>query len=98
MNDFATAVRIITGSQLSNKEIVAGVLRLGYQDKMKACLELDRIVKAIHMDLQEGYPIIQNHFHGVADKYQIDPAVLYWTYVQWVKDNSELSSGFLQKF
>jgi hypothetical protein len=84
--DYASAVRGVTGSALSNKEIVVGVLKLSPDVRIKVCPELDRMIKDGNINLGLSSEIIKNLVNAVAAKYKLDSAVLYWIYLQWLKD------------
>jgi hypothetical protein len=85
--DQADFARVMTGSALSNDEIIMGVSKLSNDIKMTACPELDQIVKSCNKPLDEAFPIIEQIFDAIAAKHQIDSAILYWTYLQWLKEN-----------
>jgi hypothetical protein len=87
LTEYAYMARILTDSKLSNTEVVSGVIKLKANKKMTVCPEIDRMVKERQVQFVKDFAKIKEVFCEVAAKHQIDSAVLYWTYIQWLKDN-----------
>ncbi|MEQ8235284.1 MAG: hypothetical protein ABRQ23_00730 [Syntrophomonadaceae bacterium] len=88
--DFA---RVMTGSKLSNEEIIREALNLTTEQKKAICPELDEMFEKCGMSFEEAFTAIEDKFNEVAARNQMDPALLFWIYLNW-EEESEASSDW----
>ncbi|AGL03285.1 hypothetical protein [Desulfoscipio gibsoniae] len=83
----AEIARRMTGSKLSNQEIFAMVRNINQDTKKKICPEIDQMIKDINLPLDKAYPSVMVGFYKMSVHYNIDSAVLFWIYMEWLKYN-----------
>ncbi|NMC26540.1 MAG: hypothetical protein GYA42_00150 [Syntrophomonadaceae bacterium] len=95
LEHYANAARGCTGSRLSNEEVLLGVLQIDPDIRFKACSELDQIMEAFFVPFPIAFHLIRYRFDTISAKYQIDPAILYWTYLRWTEENKGVPSQLI---
>ena len=80
----AEIARLVTDSKLSNQEIIIIVREVDQGIKDKVCLEIDQRVKESHLPISEAFSLIRNDFNQIAIRYNMDQAVLFWIYMEWL--------------
>jgi hypothetical protein len=83
LNEIAGAIQVSTESALSKKEIFLHTLRLEWRVRDEACEDVYWLIALVNIPFYRVYPMIKDEFKKVADKYRLDPAVLYWSYLLW---------------
>ena len=80
----AEIARLATDSKLSNKEILVFVKEVDQATRDKVCLEIDQKVKESNLPISEAFSLISNDFNQTAKNYNMDQAVLFWIYMEWL--------------
>jgi|PersoiStandDraft_1058852.scaffolds.fasta_scaffold81111_1 hypothetical protein len=80
----AEIARFATGSKLSNQEILIFVKEVEQGTRDKVCLEIDQKVKESHLPISEAFSLIRDDFNQTAMNYNMDQAVLFWIYMEWL--------------
>lgn len=80
----AEIARLATDSKLSNQEILVFVKEVDQGTREKVCLEIDQKVKESHLPISEAFSLIRNDFNQTATNYNMDQAVLFWIYMEWL--------------
>ena len=80
----AEIARLATDSKLSNQEILVFVREVDQDTRDKVCLEIDQKVKEIHLPISEAFSLIRNDFNQIAVNHNMDQAVLFWLYMDWL--------------
>ena len=80
----AEIARLATDSKLSNKEILVFVREVDLATRDKVCLEIDQKVKESNLPISEAFSLISNDFNQTAKNYNMDQAVLFWIYMEWL--------------
>ncbi|WP_449240352.1 hypothetical protein [Desulfoscipio gibsoniae] len=83
----AEIARRMTGSKLSNQELFTMVGSISEEAKEKICPEIDKMIKDISLSLDKAYPAVMVGFYKMSVHYNIDSAVLFWIYMEWLKHN-----------
>lgn len=84
----AEIARTMTGSKLSTEEIVIRVQNIDPFTKEKACPKVHQMVLEYNLPFDKAFPIIRNGFSEIAKEHKINPAVLFWIYMDWMKENN----------
>jgi hypothetical protein len=80
----AEIARLATDSKLSNQEILVFVREVDQDTRDKVCLEIDQKVKESRLPISEAFSLIGNDFNQTAMNYNMDQAVLFWIYMDWL--------------
>ena len=88
----AITARRLTGSKLDNNEVLLGLLRLSPEIRSIVCGELDQIMENFIEPFPVVFNMIRHGFNALAEKYQLDPAILYWVYLRWTEENKATTS------
>ena len=80
----AEIARLATDSKLSIQEILNLIGKIDQGTMDKVCLEIDQKVKEIHLPISEAFSLIRNDFNQIAMNYNMDQAVLFWLYMDWL--------------
>lgn len=85
----AEVARSMTGSQMSTHVIVANVLSFDPVKKATLCPEIHRMVKDNNIPFDKAFPLIKDGFNEIAQNNSIDPSVLFWVYMDWLRDYNQ---------
>lgn len=80
----AEIARLVTDSKLSNQEILILVGEVDQGTRNKVCIEIDQKVKECNLPISEAFPLIRDGFNQIAMNYNMDQAVLFWIYMEWL--------------
>jgi hypothetical protein len=80
----AEIARLATDSKLSNQEILNLIGKIDQDTRDKVCLEIDQKVKGSHLPISEAFSLIRNDFNQIAMNHNMDQAVLFWLYMDWL--------------
>jgi hypothetical protein len=80
----AEIARLATDSKLSNQEILNFISTVDQSVRDKVCQEIDQKVKESHLPISEAFSSIRNDFNQTAVNYNMDQAVLFWLYMDWL--------------
>jgi hypothetical protein len=80
----AEIARLATDSKLSNQEIHILLKKVDQDTRDKVCLEIDQKIKESHLPISEAFSLIRNDFNQTAMNYNMDQAVLFWIYMEWL--------------
>lgn len=84
----AEIARLMTGSSLSTIAIISKVKYVAKAIREKAGLEVNQMVQEHNLPFDKAFPLIKDGFNEIATKYSMDPAVLFWVYMDWKKDHN----------
>ncbi len=76
--------RLMTGCRSSNDEILKSVISMNELVKEEACLVVNRLVLRDNLPFDKAFPLVKSDFEKVARKYKINPAALFWVYMEWI--------------
>lgn len=80
----AEIARLATDSELSDQEILILLKKVDQGTRDKVCLEIDQKIKECHLPISEAFSLIRNDFNQTAMNYNMDQAVLFWIYMEWL--------------
>lgn len=80
----AEIARLVTDSKLSNQDILIFVGEVEQGTRDKVCSEIDLMVKERKMPIAEAFPLVRDGFNQIAMDYNMDQAVLFWIYMDWL--------------
>lgn len=83
----AEIARTMTGSILSDKEIMISVRKVNKIVKEECCPQVDKLLQKHNLPFDEGYFLAKEDFNRIAQKYKMDAAVLFWIYMEWMGKN-----------
>ena len=83
----AEIARLMTGSKLSDQEMFELVRSTSQATREKVCPQVDQMVKDRNMPFDKAYPLVRDGFNQIAVNFNMDPAVLFWIYMDWFKHN-----------
>jgi len=84
----ANIARAMTGSTMSTSEIIRNVMNTDNATKNIVSQQVHSVVKEYNMPFDKAFPIIKRSFNQIARNYNMDPAVLFWIYMDWTKKNN----------
>ncbi|KEI16989.1 hypothetical protein Z959_07885 [Clostridium novyi B str. ATCC 27606] len=85
----AEIARSITGSNLSTIAIISKVKYVTKTTREKIGPEINQMVQERNLPFDKAFPLIKDGFNEIATKYSMDPAVLFWIYMDWKKDYNQ---------
>lgn len=85
----ADIARAMTGSNLSNEGIFIGVLSISETQRDSMCIEVHPILEKHNLPFDKAFPLFRADFNKIAIKYSIDPAVLFWVYMEWLNKQNK---------
>lgn len=80
--------RSITGSKLETNLIIAGVKGIEESKKETVCSLIETMIKKYDLSFDKAFPYIQDGFNNISSDYNIDPAILFWVYMDWLKQKN----------
>jgi hypothetical protein len=80
----AEIARLVTDSKLSNQEIIIFAGEVNQDTRNKVCVEIDQKVRECHLPISEAFSLIRDDFNQIAMNYNMDQAVLFWIYMEWL--------------
>lgn len=80
----AEIARLVTDSKLSNQEILICVGEVNQGTRDKVCSEIDLMVKEQKRPIAEAFSLVRDGFNQIAMDYNMDQAVLFWIYMDWL--------------
>jgi hypothetical protein len=83
----AEIARIMTGSNLSTDGIIGQVLCVSKAIKETVCPKVDEMVRKHNLPFDKAFSLVKAGFNNIAKEYNLDPAVLFWVYMDWMRDN-----------
>lgn len=86
-NQAAEIARTMTGSILSDKEIMVNVKKVNKIVKEECCRLVDKLLQKHDLPFDKGYFLAKEDFNRIAQKYKMDAAVLFWIYMEWLGKN-----------
>jgi hypothetical protein len=87
INQQAEVARVMTGSTLSDAQIVNGVRSTNKAVKNKASQEVENFAKTLTQPFDQTYPTFKTDMAKIASKYNLDSAILFWIYMEWIDAN-----------
>lgn len=85
----AEIARLMTGSNMNTQAIITNVINFVPETKEVICPEVYQMTKDRNMPFDKAYPLIKDGFNEIAQNNNIDPAVLFWVYMDWLRDYNE---------
>jgi len=85
----AEIARAMTGSVLSDEEIMIGVKNVKPIVKEECCRQVDKLLKKHDLPFDKGYLLAKDDFNNIARRYKIDAAVMFWIYMEWLGKTNE---------
>lgn len=73
----------MTGSTLSTSEITKQVLAIPNLIRNAICPEVNKMILERNLPFDKAFPLVKAGFNKLANKNGIDPAVLFWIYMEW---------------
>lgn len=58
-------------------------------EKQEASLFADTLLLKHNTSIDKGLGVIANDFNHIANKYNLDPASLFWIYMEWKREKNE---------
>ncbi len=86
LNKAAELARLMTGSTLSDNAIIKQVKSTSDQIRQISSMEIDSLARKHNMPFDKGFPQMKMDFSLIAAKYSLDPATLFWIYMDWLKE------------
>lgn len=85
LNQAAEIARLMTDSTLTNSQIIMAVSNIPRQKRDAICPEVDIMVKQHNLPFDKAYPLVKEEFKFLATQNNLDAAVLFWLYMEWIK-------------
>lgn len=79
--------RLMTNSTATDQLIVKQVQGTNALEKKEACVIIDTLLIRHNTTFDKAFPQIVEDFSSIASKYKIDPASLFWIYMEWKKEH-----------
>ncbi|MFA6808691.1 MAG: hypothetical protein WCR27_06840 [Eubacteriales bacterium] len=86
-NQAAEIARTMTGSILSDEEIMIGVRKVNAIAKEECCRQVDKLLQKHNLPFDKGYFLAKDDFNNIAQRYKMDAAVMFWIYMEWLGQN-----------
>lgn len=83
----AELARIMTGSTLSDNALIKQVKSTSDLIRQLSSMEIDSLARKHNMPFDKGFPQMKKDFSLIASKYSLDPATLFWIYMDWIKEH-----------
>lgn len=84
LEQFAEVARTMTGSKLSTKLILLKAKSINKTTKEIICPKINQMVKEHNLPFDKAFPLIKDGFNQISNEYNIDSAVLFWVYMEWL--------------
>lgn len=75
--------RVMTGSNYSNDEILKNIRTMNELVKEEASVSINQLLLRDNLPFDKAFPLVKADFKKVAQKYKINPAALFWVYMEW---------------
>lgn len=82
----AEIARTMTGSNLSTDDIIGQVVCVSKLTKEIVCPQIDEMVRKNNLPFDKAFPLVKAGFNNIAKDYNLDPAVLFWVYMDWMSE------------
>ncbi|WP_312645381.1 hypothetical protein [Hydrogenoanaerobacterium sp.] len=85
LNKQCDIAKSMTESNATNEIICKQVINTPQIVKQESCQIIDTLLKKHNLPFDKGFGIMKDDFKNIANKYNIDPASLFWIYMEWLK-------------
>lgn len=82
LHEQSEIARIMTGSTLTDNEILKQVQKTRPTIKAQSAKDIDSLVKKYDAPFDKAFPKMKDNFDLIAHKYQLDSAALFWIYME----------------
>ncbi|GIM29151.1 hypothetical protein CPJCM30710_18170 [Clostridium polyendosporum] len=83
----ARIARTMTGSILDTSDIVKQVNDVTKNTRQIIGIKVHQVVKEYKLPFHKTFPLVRNNFNKIAIEHNIDPAVVFWVYMDWRYEN-----------
>lgn len=85
----AEIARVMTGSKLSDNDLFQGVKGVTTIKKGIVCPKVHQMIGIHNLPFDKAFPLVKEGFGKLASEHNIDSAVLFWIYMEWLNANNQ---------
>lgn len=85
----ANIARLMTGSTMNTNDIIQNLMNVDTYKRDILCQKVDAVVREYNLPFDKAFPIIKQSFNQIARHNNLDPAVLFWIYMEWIKERNK---------